>query len=282
MKMTGRHFAIYRMLLGTYLALYFFHLVPWAEELFGPEGMVPVPSSNVIRIGWFPNILALIPLPAAAPLFLTLVGMASLMLAAGLYRHAMAGLIWYGYACIIQRNAVVDNPAIGFVSWVVLATLLVPAGEPWSVHNRSREPVEGWSVSPQLLMGGWIVFGVAYTISGVDKILQPYWRSGAAFREFLDVPLHRSWGIHSWFRELPMFVSQVLTWAAVWVEILFLPAIFHPRARMIVWWLTVGLHLIVLLNINITMLTMGALISLGFLFDPEWIRKSSVRSAEVR
>ncbi len=270
MKLNPRWFAAYRILLGVYLAALYFSFVPWGEELLGPTGMVPVSRSNPMWVP-FPGALHLVDSAGFAPLFLTLLAAAALLFAAGVWRRGAAVALWYGQACIIQRNAFMDNPAVAFVGWVLLATLLVPPGEPWSAVNRSGETAADWDPPDNLMLGAWIVFGAAYSVSGIMKLASPEWWNGDAFRNFLDLPLHREWFVHSLLRDLPGPVLTALGWLAAATETAFLPAILWRYSRPTVWTLTVGMHLIVLLTVDCTLLTLGAIVSLLFLFDPEWI-----------
>jgi hypothetical protein len=78
--------------------------------------------------------------PAFVTAFLVaLIGL-SVLFASGVARHAAALLLWYGRACLFNRNVPISNPSIAYVGLLLLLTTVAPRLEPLRVFwEASRE-----------------------------------------------------------------------------------------------------------------------------------------------
>lgn len=99
-----------------------------AGELFSAEGMLPDARAN-FRFGILPNPLDHGCSPAAAWAFVATLAVLAFGLAAGVHRRTSALLLWYGWACLFNRNNLISNPGLPYLGLLLLLTVLVPAGE---------------------------------------------------------------------------------------------------------------------------------------------------------
>ena len=166
-----RQVAQIRGLLGAYLLWHFATLLPYAGALFGSAGMLPDVTALPSH-GMFPNLLALSHL--AAPGWFVLAGCAaSLLFGLGLLRRPMSLGLWFVWATLLNRNPFIDNPSIPYVGWLLLAYALIPTERVFRLGGRSDEAP--WSMPPWLLGAAWLLLGLGYTLSGVDKLASPSW-----------------------------------------------------------------------------------------------------------
>ena len=112
-------FAMVRIFLGLYLATFFALLVPHAATIYGRDGMF-----HMLDTTPFPNPL-LADSALAPPVFMAVFAALGLAYAAGLQRRALALLLWYGWACLINRLPFITIPSEGYVGWLLLASILV-------------------------------------------------------------------------------------------------------------------------------------------------------------
>jgi len=256
----------------------FFGLISlYARELLSVEGVIPDVRSNLTQIT-FPSVLLLIDSPSGAMWFTLVAAVAGLFLATGLFRRAAAAFLWYALACIVQRNTLVADPSTPFTGWLLLATILVPPGEPLTLANRSRFAVPGWQFPRPVFVAIWIVLGVSYSVSGLVKTRTAEWIDGRAFGLFLANELHRQTALWSALSNLPTSMMKFATWAGLSAELLAGPLALFPWTRPIGWLALVGMHCVVLCTLRSTMLSLGALLPLAFAFDARWLnvlRRSS-------
>ncbi len=180
-------FAIFRILLGLYLTLHFAQLVPYAGELFSQAGMLPDATLNPTS-AIFPNLLRLFPSAQAAEIFVALLSFASLLFAAGVARRGVALVLWYGWACLWNRNPLISNPGLPYVGWLLLACVIIPSGEPMMAGGQKKDD---WELPPLLYWGAWALLAVGYTVSGIHKLTALSWRDGSAIIHVLEIPLAR-------------------------------------------------------------------------------------------
>ena len=121
-------FSLFRAFFGAYLALHFAQLIPYAPELFSREGMLPE-ASELPTYGVFPNLLFTLDEPWEVQLFLGVLSYAAASFSVGVYRRRFALLLWYGWACLLNRNPFISNPGLAYVGWLLLMCTLVPKGE---------------------------------------------------------------------------------------------------------------------------------------------------------
>lgn len=265
---TARQFALFRIVFGLYLTCHFAALLPFSAELFSNVGVLPNASLNPTH-GLFPNVLAWVDSPAFVYLFVSLLALASLSFAAGLGRRPLAILLWYGWACLFNRNVLISNPSIPYVGLLLLLCAVVPPGEP-RFPTRGSESV-GWRFPLAAYGVAWFLMAAGYTYSGVVKLWSPSWWDGSAMVHLVNNPLARPGLVRDLFLGLPDVLTRAATWFSLAGEILFLPLSLSRATRLIAWSWMVSMHLGILLMVDFMDLTAGMLMIHVFTFDPAWV-----------
>jgi hypothetical protein len=264
-----RQFAVFRIVFGCYLALNFALLVPHGPRLFSREGMVPDPALNW-TFGYFPSVFYWCDRPQVTQFVLLLLCGLSLCMAAGVARPVAALFLWYGEAALFNRNNYYWSPAMPLIGWLLLATALVPRGEPWCLLGRRRAD---WYLPRELLWGAWAVLALSYSVSGFFKFAGPSWFDGSAIAQTLQWVWARDW----WYPQLllngPPWLLKGITWATLLLETFFLPLCLFRSGRVLAWSGMVLLHLYILLLLDLADLTLGVLLAHLFIFDPQWLRR---------
>lgn len=265
---SARQFAWFRIIFGAYLTIHFAHLVPWGAELFSREGVLPRASLNPTH-GILPNVLAWWDSPAVVTAFLlALVGL-SILFTIGVARRLAALLLWYGWACLFNRNVLISNPSIAYVGLLLLLTTLTPDREPLRVFRRNA-PTDEFYVPAGAYWTAWFLLASGYTFSGIVKLASPSWVDGTAVWHIVQNPLARD-GL---FRELvlgmPAWAFQLLTWKALALEVLFLPLSLWRWSRPVVWLAMVVMHLGIVALVSFADLSAGMLMVHVFTFDSRW------------
>jgi len=267
-------FALFRIVLGAYLFIHFVMLLPYAAELWSNEGVLPQASLN-LTYGLFPNILYCIDYPWFVVVFIGLLTLLSLMLVTGFKRNWVCLILWYGWACLFNRNNLISNPGIPFIGWLLLAMATIPAGEPWTFKSQKDTD---WAFPPVLFWGAWALMAIGHTISGYDKLQSPSWANGEAMGFLLDNPLARDWFLTDWLAALPIPVLKIMTWSVLGVELFFLPLSIWSRTRPFAWLAMIGVHLGILLVVDFADLTFGMLMIHFFTFDARWLNSKKTNS----
>lgn len=258
-------FAIFRLVFGIYLALHFAQLIPYGTELFSNRGVLADPQLN-FTFGILPNLLEHYDSAAFVAVFLIVLSILALAFAAGFYRHTAAILLWYGWACLFNRNNLINNPSIPYVGLLLLLTLLVPSGEALTFRRTDRR----WQFPPMVYWTAWILMAAGYSFSGWMKLQSPSWIDGSALYHVLNNPLARPGMTRDLLLALPGVCLQTMTWASLAAELLFLPLRFHRKTRMFAWCALVLMNLGVLFVINFADLTLGMLMIHLFTYNPTW------------
>ncbi|MEO7725371.1 MAG: hypothetical protein ABIU29_11920 [Chthoniobacterales bacterium] len=261
----ARHFAFFRIALGLYLALHFAQLLPYGAELFSNQGMLPQARLN-LTFGILPNPLAVWDSPSSITLFLSALLLLSLAFAAGLQRRMAALLLWFGWACLFNRNNLILNPSLPYIGALLLLSTLLPLGESW--RRGQSEP--GWRFPASVAWAAWLLLAAGYTYSGWMKLLSPSWLDGTALFHVLQNPLARPGIFRDALLHLPPSWLQIATWVSLAGELLFLPLSFRLTTRLVAWLTMFILQIVILGVVNFADLTIAMLLFHCFVFDPRW------------
>ncbi len=263
---TPHQFSVFRIVLGSYFLVHFASLVPYAPEMFSGQGLVPNgfwnPTGKI-----FPNILNYLDSPLFTQVFTVFLAILSALLIIGWRRPWVSVLLWYGWACLFNRNIFTGNPGLAFLGWILLALVVIPSGEPLS---KGPEKKPEWMFPKEIFYGAWILLSLGYTLSGIHKLGSPSWVDGTALFHVLSNPLARDNFICEWMLAMPGFL-KILTWGALTLEILFAPLALFPKLRPWVWLAMVGMHFGILGVIDFADLTVGVLMFHLFTFDARWL-----------
>ncbi len=268
--MSPWQFSIFRIVFGTYLLVHFIHLIPWASELFGKDGIIPDPSQNP-TYGLFPNPLYLPLTDGWLTTFLIIMALCSALFAAGIWRHAAAAILWFGWTALFHRNNLISNPSIPYTGLLLILSLLIPNGEPLS-RGKHKRP---WAMPSGVFIAAWILLAAGYTFSGYTKLFSPSWIDGSAMHFLLENPLARPGFIRDLMIALPDPVLSLMTWGTLAVELLFLPLALWGKSRPWIWLTLVLMHLGIIAVIDFADLSLGMLMIHLFTFDPTWLKPNS-------
>jgi hypothetical protein len=265
----GRLFAVFRVAMGSYLAVHFMLLLPWAVELFSDAGVMRDAALNP-ALGLFAVPARWLGSPAAATALVAALFGLSLLFCAGLFRRTAALLLWAGWAYLLARNNLILNPGIPYVGLLLLLSALVPPGEPWSIRLRGRA-ADPWRMPAMIPVVAWVALAAGYAFSGYTKLVSPHWADGTALQLMLDNPLARG-TIADVSQAVPAWVCRLLTWSVIAAELAFLPMAAHARTRTIAWLGMTVMHIGVLATIGFADLTFGMLVTHLFVVEPRWVR----------
>ena len=264
-----RQWRIFQAFFGLYLAYHFYQLIPHAEELFGRHGMISNPQWSP-TYAYFFNILHLIDHSAILlQLFLGCLTILSILFAFRIcYPRVVAFCLWYGWACLLNRNVLISNPGIPYVGLLLLAASLITLTPSKTHDHLELNP----HVFPWIYWGGWTLYALGYTVSGLHKLQSPSWLDGSALHHVLRSPLSRDHFLCHYLLEAHPIVLQMSTWGSLLAEISFLPLGIFYHTRKYYWWAFLALHFGVLLLVNFTDLTLGILMMHFFLLDMRWFK----------
>ena len=265
---TPGQFSLFRIIFGTYLAAHFASQLPHAVELFSGAGVLPDPRLNPLY-GLFPNPLAVWDSPAFTLGFVCALLGLSVAFTLGVWRRTTAALLWFGWAALFHRNNLIANPSLPYVGVTLLLCAIVPTGEPWSVNGRGRRP-SAWFFPVAAFWGAWLLMAAGYSTSGWIKLSSPSWIDGTAFLHLLENPLARPGFARDALLSLPTWGHAAFTWAALAIEIAFLPMCFFRAGRLIVWTAIVAMHLGILVTVEFADLSFGMVMIHLFTFDARW------------
>jgi predicted DCC family thiol-disulfide oxidoreductase YuxK len=269
---TGGQYSLYRAVLAVYLLAHFLPFLPWGRKaLWNEEVRPPEAASSLLYV--YPNV----PIPSASlptiAVLLTAGAVLSVFVGMGLYDRAAALGLWYIETCLVARDALLANPNIPFVGWLLLAHVFLPPAPYGSWAARGRvDPGGGWRMPPATFAAAWIVLAISYTYSGYTKLVSPFWRDGTALARLLDNPVAHP----SWLREtllgLPSWLLHLGTWTMLAFELAFAPLALLPRLRPWLWGITLSMQLALLVLIDFADLSLGMVMFHLFACDPGWIR----------
>lgn len=265
LTISARQFAIFRIVLGVYLAVHFGQLIPYGAELFSDRGVFADPTLNFTH-GILPNPLERWDSPATVTVFLSVLLILALSLAAGFFRHAAAILLWFGWACLFNRNNLINNPSIPYIGLLLLLSTIVPNGE---ALRRARTK-HAWEFPIIVYWAAWILLATGYSFSGWMKLHSPSWIDGTALLHVLNNPLARSGVVRDFLLNVPELGLRLMTWTVLAGELLFLPLILWSYTRRIAWCALTVMNVGILFAVNFTDLTLGMLMIHLFTLDPRW------------
>ncbi|HEV3009795.1 MAG TPA: DCC1-like thiol-disulfide oxidoreductase family protein [Burkholderiales bacterium] len=269
---TGGQYSIFRALLGAYLFVHFLHLVPWGREVFSDRGMLAEAATSPLWL-LFPSVFHLSDAPWMVSALLIAAALAAVFFAAGKWDRAAAAFMWYVLACLFTRNPLIQNPALPYLGWMLLAHLFVPPAPygSWAARGRA-DPAGGWHLPQPILVAAWVVLAVSYSYSGWTKLFSPSWVAGDTVAYVLQNPLARDHALRHIVLALPEWMLQALTWTILYVELFFAPLILSSRLRPILWGLMLWVQFGFLFLLNFADLTIPMLLYHLLTFDPAWVR----------
>jgi predicted DCC family thiol-disulfide oxidoreductase YuxK len=268
---TPGQFALFRIIFGVYLFQHFLWLLPVGPEVFSNTGVLADPRLNATYALW-PNPLATTwgGTPAFVTGFLAVLAGLSVLFTLGVWRRAAALLLWFGWACLFNRNNLISNPGLPYVGLILLGCVLVPEAESLRWKGRER-PAADWFFPQWLFRGVWFLMTAGYTFSGLLKLQSPSWVDGTAFHHLIDNPLARPGFFRDLFLGFPPGVIALFTWSVLAAEITFLPLSLFRLGRAAAWTGMLVMHLGIILMVDFADLSFGMVMLHLFTFDPDWL-----------
>ncbi len=267
-------FRLFRIIFGIYLIIHFTMLIPYGPELFSRTGLIANPEW-IPTYSLFPNLLLLFDTPLGTQLFLGALAALAMLFTVGWKRPWIAFVLWYGWACLLNRNIFINNPGLPMVGWILLACALIPDDKE---NPNSNTP---WEMPAALFWGAWFIMAFGYTVSGIHKMSSPSWPDGTAILRLLQNPLARDVPWREWLLLGPQWIFNGMTYFSLGLELFFLPLALFVWTRPWVWLAMVGMHLGILSLVSFADLTTGVLMIHLFTFDSRWIKPCGKRPQEL-
>ena len=263
-------FAIFRIILGFYLAWHFNSLIPYSPEIFGSNGVIPDPT---MMPNWR---IASVFLPVFKSdyhlkIFLGFLTIVSTMFAIGVYRRTCSAIMLYGWIFLFNRNIFIANPGIPYVGWLLLISIIIPNGENYCLQIQKESDKKNWHVNIIITWAAIIIMMGGYTFSGIHKLQCQSWLDGSALRHILSGLLARDNFLVDFLLNSPEIVLQVATWMSLFAEIssLFIGIAYHTRKWY--WLFFMSMHIGVICLVNFMDLTLGVMMIHIFTFETRWL-----------
>ena len=256
---------IFRIILGIYLTYHFLDLFPYAEELFGNQ--MPYDHTLSPLYGIFPNILNY---NINATFFVGILTLLSILLTLGIMPRLCAFLLWYGWACLFNKNILISNPGLPYVGWILLSLTLVVQDKN-NNNNWFLKYIRQDGIHNRIFCAGLVLLSLGYTVSGIHKYFtSPSWSDGTALEHILCSPIANNNIIRDTLIQYP-FLLKLMTWFALFLEISFFPIGSMYHLRLWYWIAYFGLNVGILALINFPDLTFGMLMIHIMTFEARWM-----------
>jgi hypothetical protein len=181
--------------------------------------------------------------PGAVSLLFVVLIIASLLFTVGLLRQVMALILWGGWVILYNLNNLTVDPSLGFIGLLLLVFATVPCGEPLVLGKRFLLSTPAWRMPAITYWGIWFIFGMAFTVSGLEKFSSHIWTSGSAMGYFFSGPVGLSNQLVDWVITWPTFLHQLITWIVLYSQLLAVGMILFRKTRIILWLVLTGLFI---------------------------------------
>jgi vitamin K-dependent gamma-carboxylase-like protein len=268
--------AVFRIALGILSFNWFWQLYPNLTQFFTDEGMFPRSS----QVSFFPRHLTF--LNAAGEwwqvvLFWVVALGVALALAVGFHSRTAAFMTFVMLGSFSLRNPLIGDASDQVFRASAFWLTFTAAGDRYSVDSwlraRRGDPPSGrgWALPVRVLE---LQFAWIYLATGLEKVGGGLWRDG--FAVFYSLQLEHTFA-RPWAMPLAsnLDLTRLATQLTVVVELAFLPLAFLPYIRRIGRIVAVlsaaGLHLSILLLMNVGNFPFVMLAGLIPFLPPEWV-----------
>jgi hypothetical protein len=273
--------ALFRILYGLQLFNWFWQLLPNLNAFFTDEGIFPRRQ----LLAFYPERLSLLNLVGEwwqVAIFWAFACVVSLAVAFG-WRTRLACFLAFVLIVAFQwRNPLILDGSDLVFRFAPLWLLFTNAGDVWSIDAlRRAQPAtgRGWALPIRILelQVAWI-----YLATGIEKIAGALWVDGTA--AYYALQLEHTFG-RWWARPIalqPMLV-KLISWGTIAVELGFLPLAMIPSnvTRVIAAVAAAGLHLGILVMMNVGNFPVIMLSTLVLFLPPAWVRGFVGRAQRV-
>lgn len=253
-------FSLFRILLGAYLVFHFSTTLHFVSDFDWSRSMYPVPPEMLLWLGI----------------------VTSLAFMVGFQRKFAAALAFVAIGVLIRGNLFYFGVNHDYAGWLLLFTLAVPKGEPWSVGTK----VPNWKMPAYLFTGAWIVLALTITASGVNKIPFDLNQIGFGSEWFLGDTTRHIFAVSSFYNSQAFAnllngypdVGKLLTYLALMIETFFGVMCFWRPTRILGY---VGMSAILFAIVTDTIMAEVAIPVVCFMvlvFDLRWVRRAAIRA----
>lgn len=231
-------FRAFRVLLGLFLFYHYILLQEHLEFLFSEKLLGSHFAGSLNILSYSSSVFTL-------NLINTMACVLSVFVCINFYRRVASLILLYIHYCYLHKNYMILNVSYDYLGWLLLSLIIIPNE---SDYARSNE----WHVPKFVFLGGWLIFGLGYTLNGILKIQSPFWSDGIALS--LIIPNDRLLAnefVKIFLMSLPLWILKFLTWITVGAELLCFPLILFKESRRYIWIAILLLHFNALLMFKI-------------------------------
>ena len=264
--------ALFRILYGLQLFNWFWQLLPNLNAFFTDEGIFPRRQ----LLAFYPERLSLLNLVGEwwqVALFWAFACVVALAVALG-WRTRLACFLAFVLIVAFQwRNPLILDGSDLVFRFVPLWLMFTNAGGMWSIDalRRPQPPTgRGWALPIRILelQVAWI-----YLATGIEKVAGALWVDGTA--AYYALQLEHTFG-RWWARPIAMqpVLVKLISWGTIAVELGFLPLVMIPSnlTRVLASIAAAGLHLGILVMMNVGNFPVIMLSTLVLFLPPAWVR----------
>lgn len=184
-----------------------------------------------------------------------------------LRKISLLGLVLH--STIFESLGSQHTPEVAFLNILYLFLIAVPEKK-FQLFKSDKNTFWMYPLKQQKLL--WVVTALAYSVSGLFKLMTPSWQSGAFMSHFLIHHLSRF--DFSSLVTIPFIQAALvlLTYMALATELLALPMVFNRYTRLISFILITGMQIVILILADVSQISLAMLVFNIYLFEPKWLR----------
>jgi hypothetical protein len=260
--------ALFRIAFGLLMVAWTLSLAPTLTAFYGAGGVAPDSSANLSG-DW-----GVIPSPArtsALVLVFTVLLLASVALALGLYSRVSAIVVFAGVVSFEHANTLIGNSGDGLIRNLAFYLMLAPSGVALSLDRLRRSRADFWTfppVAPWVLRLVQIQLSIGYLSAVWHKVQSDLWRSGTAVSYAMRVEDIHRFPFPGFITQSTM-ITEVLTYGTLVLELSLAVLVWNRAARP--WILTFGalMHLSIDYSILIGFFSLAMFVTYLAFLRPE-------------
>jgi hypothetical protein len=265
--------ALFRILFGLQLFNWFWQLYPNIDGFFTDDGILPRRDMLATYADRF-TLLNLFGEWWQVALVLAVSCGVAILLTVGWHTRVMSLLAFVLVSSFSWRDPLILDGSDFVFRMIPLWLAFTGAGATWSIDalRRKDPPTErGWALPVRILelQVAWI-----YLATGLEKLGGTTWIGGTA--AFFALQLEHTFS-RPWARDIALnpLLSNVISWSTIAVELGFLPFVIIPTrfTRLIAAAAAAGMHIGILLLMNVGNFPVLMLSTCVLFLPPEWIRR---------
>ncbi len=250
--------------LGFFIFYYSLRLLPVGDLLYSNEGYLPSYALNNLPI--WGSLFNLYDSPLVIFLGLIVLALLGALMLLGKNYSWVPIFAWVIYIFFQNRNVLTINPSTDVVGYMLLVCFLI------LLTIREQSVQDKFIRIPAILyFGSWLVLGLCFSASGIDRIHGDTWIFGTGFEGFLNIipPPENSLSLylHRALLSLPIALSVFLNYLILGLFSLSLPFSLWRGARPYLLAALAGVFSLVLVISSLTQVVLGLFTFFIFLAD---------------